>query len=100
MLDFSDYNELRLDNAVFFTHLYDYNEPLYLVGKIVSQVLKKFSYTRDEQVLARRAFVSLKTSEYDTRIKDVLWMELQSDSSSSMEPENLVSKPAASNNRV
>jgi hypothetical protein len=52
-------------------------------------------------VLAVRAFVSLKITEYDTKINDVLWMELQSDSSSSMENNNKESRPAvASQNRV
>ena len=52
-------------------------------------------------MLAVRAFVSLKITEYDTKINDVLWMELQSDSSSSMENNNKESRPAvASQNRV
>lgn len=44
-------------------------------------------------MLAVRAFVSLKTSEYDTKVNDVLWMELQSDSSSSIENDNKVPRP-------
>lgn len=83
VLDFSDYKSMSLDYSLFFQESFDLSIPLNIVGQIAKQVIRKFRYSKDKQVLAKRAFVSLNVEHYDTRISDVLWMSVYQNSSGS-----------------